>query len=63
MFYKKEVNIMTAKEQIKTMNKYCSRKEPIPQNKIVESKKKYNRKKFKKYRLEERVDNYDLEAY
>jgi len=32
--------------QIKIMNKYCERKAPIPKNKVIESKKKYNRKKY-----------------
>lgn len=31
--------------QIQIMNKYCTRKQAIPRNKVVESKKKYNRKK------------------
>ena len=44
---------MKAKEQIEVLNKYGQRKESIPRSQVVESKKKYNRKKDKKIKEEE----------
>lgn len=48
-----EVMNLKAKEQIKIINKYGKRKDPIPAPKIEENKKKYNRKKVKKIKKEE----------
>ena len=33
-------------KQIEIVNKYCERKPSMPRNQVVESKKKYNRKKY-----------------
>lgn len=40
------MSIVKKIKQIEIINKFCERKAPIPRNQVVESKKKYNRKKY-----------------
>lgn len=47
---------MKAQEQIEIVNKYGKRKDPIPRPQIIESKKKYNRKKNKHIKEEDYND-------